>query len=491
MGMNKVGIQVIGDRYDPARLKGPNGVPVVVKLVDCSAAYYWQVRGVVGPKCYILVRWVRKEQPLDNPMQNARDWFEIHRAEILEMMSDYTLFEGDNEQADSDAARYCAKELERIHLLHSVGAWAAIGNWSVGVPEIAMWAVYKPLVDACVGQDAIGLHEYCINTADIDNRWHCGRWTLVPILAGKRIVITEFNRDVVESQGHQGGVTLEDLAKYGALLEQYPNVLGVTVFQTGSIDSQWAPFEVGGWWEQVTSKYVKEVEVTPVPTATLKIDGRLMNEQQFRQHVSTLKFAGAFKPLRIFLHHTDVPTLSSWEGAKTIEAMRHTYESWGWEAGPHLFVAPEGIWLFTPLNQEGIGVSGHNPGSWHLEMVGNYDQVKPSGAVLEYTLWALKILYNRLGVDWRGLYFHRDYAAKTCPGSVVTKEWVLQQLGAVMGFSDGLPSEELATDAKTLVNKARWWVEEWVRWSEAGYGIRAHELQLSLIALMYRAENAA
>jgi hypothetical protein len=349
--------------------------------------------------------------------------------------------------------------------------------------------------------DYVCLHEYWIDTADIDNRWHCGRWTMVPQLAGKAIAITECGRDIVEGHGQAGwqktcnaDTFIADLRKYSSVMSMTPGVKGGTVFQAGSSDTQWAAFNVAGIWGRVVSEYT--VAVTPpvippvIPPATLVIDGRCMDEQQFRAHINDIQFDQGFTPLRIYLHHTAIPTLASWNGAATIEAMRKTYQGYGWTAGPHLFVAPDGIWLFTPLNKRGIGVTDHNYGSWHLEMVGNYNEALPAGKVLELTLWALKLMFKKIGLGYSALLFHRDDDVTSCPGTAISHGWVTARLTQAGGLSEGLPNEETATDAKTLVVKARWWMEEWQRTADANFALRAEDIRLSLIDLLYRAENA-
>lgn len=50
--------------------------------------------------------------------------------------------------------------------------------------------------------------------------------------------------------------------------------------------------------------------------------------------------------------------------------------------------------------------------------------------------------------------------------------------------------DETATDAKTLVQKCRWWLEEMQRQAEAGNAAYAERIRLSLIQLLYRAENS-
>lgn len=167
----------------------------------------------------------------------------------------------------------------------------------------------------------------------------------------------------------------------------------------------------------------------------MEIDGRVMNATEFVRYVSTLDCCPPL-PTRIFLHHTWRPTPETWQGYSTMLAMKEYYEQriWedsegcmheGWTAGPHLFIAQDGIWLFSDLRYDGVGVYGHNYRSRHIEMVGNYDYELPSGAILENTIVALGILHERLGLDPRHLNFHRDFATKSCPGRAVQKEWII------------------------------------------------------------------
>ncbi|MBC7235280.1 MAG: N-acetylmuramoyl-L-alanine amidase [Chloroflexi bacterium] len=167
----------------------------------------------------------------------------------------------------------------------------------------------------------------------------------------------------------------------------------------------------------------------------MEIIGECLSADEFVRYVERLDFPDPL-PTRIFLHHTWKPTPETWQGLSTILGMKAYYERqlWrdsqgrlheGWTAGPHLFVAPDGIWLFSDLRYDGVGVYGHNYRSRHLEMVGDYDLVRPSGSILENSIVALGILHERLGLDIRRLNFHRDFSNKSCPGWAVTKEWII------------------------------------------------------------------
>lgn len=167
----------------------------------------------------------------------------------------------------------------------------------------------------------------------------------------------------------------------------------------------------------------------------MEIIGECLSADEFVRYVERLDFPDPL-PTRIFLHHTWKPTPETWQGLPTILGMKAYYERqlWrdsqgrlheGWTAGPHLFVAPDGIWLFSDLRYDGVGVYGHNYRSRHLEMVGDYDLSRPSGPILENSIAALGILHERLGLDVRRLNFHRDFSNKSCPGWAVTKEWII------------------------------------------------------------------
>ena len=506
MTANKLGVQILGNNYNPNNLAGTYK-PAVVKLVDCSIEYYNQVRAVIGPTCLIVIRWYEDDQSLNYPQAKADAWFAKHKAHILATKSDYTVFEGYNEIADSSAPQYCAFELRRIMLLESINAWACIGNWSVGVPEMVLWTTtYAPLVNKCTGQHVIGLHEYWSDTDDISNVWHCGRFTMVPTLASKRIVITECGRDVVEGKGQPGwqltcsaSTMVSDLFKYQALLDSYSNVLGATVFQIGSVDRRWKPFDVSSLWPVVVMNYVKE-ETEPMATA-IPIDGRLMNAPDFSVYAPN---SGAKTwATRVCMHHTYIPDLSDWAIAGWEQRkynMAYYYGiTKGWDSGPHLFVSPEGIGLFSPLNKPGTGARGIDPegGVWndhtiHIEVVGNYTNTPPTGVVYSNAVTAAAACLQAIGRNTDRLTYHSLLQPDTtCPGNGFRNIWAkfVSDVGNIVNPID-LSQEEVS------VTKVRWHMEEALRElkasgvSESLQGMkRIYELVKLPDGLLYKLEN--
>ncbi len=432
------------------------GRPKAIKLVDPSVQYVADVRALVDAECFIDIRFHEKNQTLDNPTARAFDWYDRHITAMLAMavVGGPIGFEGYNEIADDSAAAYAEFETVRLHLLHGAGLHAVVGNWSVGTPNESIWPSYASMLAAMDDSDMVGLHEYWADTADLENRWHVARFTLpevAPYLANKCLLITEAGRDIVERQGQAGWqrscnaeTYIGDLRRAGEIYDQYDQVIGVTVFQTGSSDSKWQPFDVAAVWPTVVAEYdytedtpMAGTKDNPIQEPLMEIDGRCMAVAEFEAYIQGLTWDTPRTSL--WLHHTWRPTVETWAGASTIAAMRRTYGTYlwqdsaglwhaGWDKGPHLFVAPDGIWLFYDIAKDGYHAGGaYNVGSIGIEMVGDYDQVRPSGAVLEYTLAVLGILFKALNLDPIGLRFHRDNpaAGKTCPGTAVTKEWII------------------------------------------------------------------
>lgn len=81
------------------------------------------------------------------------------------------------------------------------------------------------------------------------------------------------------------------------------------------------------------------------------------------------------------------------------------------------------------------------------------------------------------------------------------KSGVLDDLRLALGYGyrwqglepvipDSLPEDETATDAATLAQKCRWWLEEYIREFESGEDKRARAILYSLVQLFYRLEQA-
>ncbi len=169
--------------------------------------------------------------------------------------------------------------------------------------------------------------------------------------------------------------------------------------------------------------------------------------QEFRQYVRGFDF-GNNHPNKIVVHHTWKPTLASWQGERSILGLKKYYERKGWNAGPHLFIGEDGIWLFTAMSQTGIHAGKLNLNSIGIEVVGNYDEKVWSGNTKNNALGAIKVLLHRLNLNKENLFFHRDVSSKSCPGNAITKEWLFSELDQfrLMPIIPGINAPSLSAD---------------------------------------------
>lgn len=137
-----------------------------------------------------------------------------------------------------------------------------------------------------------------------------------------------------------------------------------------------------------------------------------------------------YKPKGITLHHTVKPTVAQWAGAKSIEALARFYRTpragdqtgVGWDRGPHLFIAPDGIWELTPLNMQGIHAGACNAYRFGIEHVGNYDSALWPEHIHELSIGVQAHLAVWCGFGTSDIVGHQDCLRnKTCPGTAVER----------------------------------------------------------------------
>jgi hypothetical protein len=161
----------------------------------------------------------------------------------------------------------------------------------------------------------------------------------------------------------------------------------------------------------------------------MDIINKCLTLSEFRDYVKTYDF-GTEPANKLVIHHTWRPTKKEWKGEKSILAMKGHYERKGWKAGPHLFIANDGIWLFSPMRRDGVHASKLNRRSIGIEVVGNYNSEVWSGRTKVNALGVIKGILERLSLTENNIYFHSDVSTKTCPGKAITKEWLFYELTA-------------------------------------------------------------
>ncbi len=163
------------------------------------------------------------------------------------------------------------------------------------------------------------------------------------------------------------------------------------------------------------------------------IIGKGFRPEEFESYVATLT-----KPdwaSFIVVHNTSEPRLSEWHSHPGDERMRNLESYYRddqhWHAGPHLFIADDLIWVFTPLTVPGVHSPSWNNEALGIEMVGEYEEEPFSPAVRDNTVAALAVLTRWLGVAPDSLRFHKENPKTThkeCPGKNVDKSDLIQRV---------------------------------------------------------------
>lgn len=174
-----------------------------------------------------------------------------------------------------------------------------------------------------------------------------------------------------------------------------------------------------------------------------------LTKKQFSEYVNKKDF-GSIPPTRLVIHHTADPTIEEWNGMQSILGMKSHYEKKGWPSGPHIYVAPDGIWLFTDMYDFGTHArAGNGEKDWlgrikwysvGIEVVGNYMAKRWEGGIKDRALHVIKTLQDKLEIDDDEIDFHNDWVNTACPGAQITKEWLFSELKSYGSQKKGEPS---------------------------------------------------
>ncbi len=156
------------------------------------------------------------------------------------------------------------------------------------------------------------------------------------------------------------------------------------------------------------------------------IIGESFTADDFRTYVQDLKF-NSWRPSFVVLHNTASPTFAQWHtvsGAQRMQNLQTYYrDTQKWSGGPHLFVADDFIWVFTPLTVPGVHSPSWNNVSWGVELVGDYSYEALGSPLKSNAVSALGTLHEAIGIDPATLRLHREDPLTThiCPGNNIVK----------------------------------------------------------------------
>lgn len=186
----------------------------------------------------------------------------------------------------------------------------------------------------------------------------------------------------------------------------------------------------------------------------MNIVGKFVDVSGFSTHVAALQFTG-WKPSFIVVHNTSSPSLANyaewranpekhghWIPEQWLQNLRGYYSDLGWNSGPHAFVTPDGIGLFTPFTQHGTHSPAWNSITWGVETVGEFETESFDNGVRDNLISVLGILHARIGLNpadykfgVRGIHFHKEDPVtthKTCPGKHMVKTDLVAAVVAYM-----------------------------------------------------------
>ena len=130
----------------------------------------------------------------------------------------------------------------------------------------------------------------------------------------------------------------------------------------------------------------------------------------------------------IVLHNTQEPRLDAWHstsGARRMRGLTEYYrDEQGWSGGPHLFIADDRIWAFTPLTVHGVHSPSWNGVAWGVEIVGDFDHEAFGDAQKALVISALASLHRLAGWTEPQLRLHKEDPNTShdyCPGKNIVK----------------------------------------------------------------------
>lgn len=402
-----------------------------------------------------------------------------------------------NEPDTSDAGlmRWSAFTRRAVTLLHREGMRACVGNFAVGTPQLIRadpsspsWPIIAPaLADA----DYLGLHEYGPHSMSDSANWYSLRHRLAVeelIDLGASfppILITECGIDGGNGQGWKAFADneqhyLDQLGWYNGQLDMDSYVEAAFLFTAGPTPD-WQSFEITESMARTVASWGGFVLTPPViaaPPVSMTPENKSGGER------------------KCYLHHTAII-------APVENIVAQWKRQWGDDGWPHRVVDVDGtVYNTWPLDRDGVGVLGHNVGTRHIEIVGDFTDHIPDAVQWAAAVTATADVLETMGWGVEALTPHRDDQATDCPGQAFVNVWAqfVSDVRVEMTARDrdeggGDPPENPdwpLSPLAAVLDKATWWAEELLRALEAGNIPRALELAKDNAAWLAkaRAHNA-
>ena len=157
----------------------------------------------------------------------------------------------------------------------------------------------------------------------------------------------------------------------------------------------------------------------------------------------------------LHVHHTWKPDHSNFTGKNHLqlqEGMKNYHvNSNGWsDIGQHVTLMPDGLFVTgRDFERDPASISGYNKQAFAVEMLGNFDTAHDSlsGKQKESILRLARYFYD----NQRYIRFHRENAAKTCPGTSINKDIFINEVKAF-----GTQTNQIERRGRSLELKHQW-----------------------------------
>lgn len=182
----------------------------------------------------------------------------------------------------------------------------------------------------------------------------------------------------------------------------------------------------------------------------MKILNKKLKPEDFVKYVQGISLPFWRKVDKLVFHHTSSRE-DLWHGSASMLHYFNLYQSRGWKSGPHIFIAPDGIWLFTPITKQGThaGPAG-NKNSIGIEVVGRYHDGPPTSDTLcKYIAVVTEALMEKFGLDWSRIFNHQEFDKENFCTNRINAEWLKQNL---QKHQDFIEQKKACVEAEKLNN---------------------------------------
>ena len=168
---------------------------------------------------------------------------------------------------------------------------------------------------------------------------------------------------------------------------------------------------------------------------------------QFRDMLVRFPFSRAVSV--VHMHHTWRPNRAQYKGLASIDAMHefHVRERGFSDIAQHITIAPDGtIWTGRNWNKAPASATGHNgssqSGPFMFEMIGDFDtgQDPFDDPQRSTVIEVIAAVQGRFRLPPDALRFHRQMADKSCPGSGIDLDQVVEAVRTLHGSRDATRS---------------------------------------------------